>query len=67
MHALCHVAGLYGNAVPRTVENFLALVSSGNLVGTTFSRVLAGEYIQAGKQGQRRLGAVEVPAEVQVG
>lgn len=59
------VIGLYGNAVPRTVDNFLALVSSGNLVGTTFSRVLAGEYIQAGKQGQRRLGAVEVPAEVQ--
>ncbi|EFJ49394.1 hypothetical protein VOLCADRAFT_89777 [Volvox carteri f. nagariensis] len=59
------VIGLYGNAVPRTVSNFLALVESGNLVGTTFSRVLAGEYIQAGKQGARRLGAVEVPASVQ--
>ncbi|PNW75777.1 hypothetical protein CHLRE_12g561000v5 [Chlamydomonas reinhardtii] len=59
------VIGLYGNAVPRTVSNFLALVESGNLVGTTFSRVLAGEYIQAGKQGSKRLGAVEVPPTVQ--
>ncbi|GLC46741.1 hypothetical protein PLESTB_001358500 [Pleodorina starrii] len=59
------VIGLYGNAVPRTVSNFLALVESGNLVGTTFSRVLAGEYIEAGKQGTKRLGAVEVPATVQ--
>ncbi len=53
--------------MPRTVSNFLALVESGNLVGTTFSRVLAGEYIQAGKQGAKRLGAVEVPPTVQVG
>ncbi|GIL43976.1 hypothetical protein Vafri_1551 [Volvox africanus] len=59
------IIGLYGNAVPRTVSNFLALIESGNLVGTTFSRVLAGEYIQAGKQGSKRLGAVEVPATVQ--
>ncbi|GFR40129.1 hypothetical protein Agub_g685, partial [Astrephomene gubernaculifera] len=32
------VIGLYGNAVPRTVSNFLALVGGGALVGSTFSR-----------------------------
>ena len=60
-------AGLYGRAAPSTVSNFLRLVESGSLVGTTFSRVLPGQYIMAGKQGSRRMGQVDPPKDLQVG
>ena len=53
------VLGLYGANTPVTVSNFLALVRSGALKETVFSRVLPGEYIQAGQQGSRRMGQVE--------
>jgi len=59
------VLGLYGNHVPITVANFLALVRGGSLLGTTFSRVLPGEYVQAGQQGALRMGQVEAPGDVQ--
>jgi len=51
--------GLYGRLAPGTVSNFLSLVSTGVLEGTVFSRVLSGEYIQAGQQGAYRMGQVE--------
>lgn len=60
------VLGLYGRAAPATVSNFLAVVTSGALAGTTFSRVLPGEYVMAGKQGARRMGELEPPADLQV-
>lgn len=59
------VLGLYGDLVPVTVHNFVEAVRSGAYDGTTFSRILAGEYIQAGKQGTHRLGEVEAPAGLQ--
>lgn len=34
--------------------------------GTVFSRVLPGEYIQAGQQGQLKMGQVEPPPELKV-
>ncbi len=48
--------------MPATVDNFLTLVRGGALEGTVFSRVLPGEYIQAGQQGARRMGQMEAPA-----
>jgi hypothetical protein len=51
--------GLYGNAAPATVANFLAVVQQGGLSGSSFSRISPGEYIQAGRQGSRRLGELE--------
>ncbi|KAL6761762.1 cyclophilin-like domain-containing protein [Haematococcus lacustris] len=56
------VLGLYGRSAPSTVANFLRLVASGALADTTFSRVLPGEYIQAGQQGAHRLGQVDAEA-----
>lgn len=56
---LAQVLGLYGNAAPGTVSNFLALVESGDLVETTFQRVFPGQWIQAGGQGSHRLGRVQ--------
>ena len=53
--------GLYGNLVPSTVQNFLALVESKALDNTTFSKVKPGEYILAAKQGSHRYGEVEAP------
>jgi hypothetical protein len=60
------VIGLYGNHVPFTVGNFLELVRSGALVNTVFSRVLPGEYIQAGQQGSMKFGQLEPPAGLKV-
>lgn len=60
------LAGLYGKLVPVTVNNFLTAIQTGSLTGTTFSRISPGEYIQAGRQGSKRLGEVEVPAGLQV-
>ena len=55
-------AGLYGNLVPTTVANFCSAVKSGLYTGTLWSKVLPGEYIQAGQQGSRRTGAVDIRA-----
>ncbi|KAL3157549.1 hypothetical protein ABBQ32_012004 [Trebouxia sp. C0010 RCD-2024] len=54
--------GLYGNLVPQTVSNFCSAVKSGLYTGTLWSKVLPGEYIQAGQQGSRRTGAVDIHA-----
>lgn len=54
-------AGLYGNAAPDTVRNFLAMAQSGALSGTTFHKVFPGELIKAGQQGSKRNGQVEPP------
>lgn len=53
--------GLYGNAAPDTVRNFVALAQSGALVGTTFHKVFPGEFVKAGQQGSKRNGQVEPP------
>lgn len=50
------VLGLYGNAAPGTVEQFLALVRAGELDGTLFHKVIRGSYLMGGKQGSRRMG-----------
>jgi len=55
---------LYGRAAPATVGNFLALVRAGALEYTTFQRVFAGEFIQAGTQGSQRYGRVGVPKDL---
>lgn len=62
----CFCAGLYGNLAPTTVQNFLRATEAGALDGTIFSRIIAGEYVQAGKQGQKRLGEVETQTGLQV-
>lgn len=59
-------AGLYGNLVPQTVANFCKAVESGLYTGTLWSKVLPGEYIQAGQQGSRRTGAVDFQKPAQV-
>lgn len=56
------VIGLYGDLVPKTVENFIALATapeSVGLKGTVFHTVKKGEYVAAGRQGTRRLGQME--------
>ena len=50
------VLGLYGNAAPGTVRQFLALAAGGELDGTLVHKVVRGSYIMAGKQGSRRMG-----------
>ena len=50
------VLGLYGNAAPGTVSQFLALARGGELDGTLFHKVIEGSYVMAGKQGSRRMG-----------
>ena len=59
-------AGLYGNHVPATVANLTAAVQGGLFNDTTFSRVLPGEYIQAGKQGTRRMGEMQLGPGVEL-
>ncbi|MEW5299173.1 MAG: hypothetical protein WDW36_002213 [Sanguina aurantia] len=58
------IIGLYGNLAPVTVQNFLRVVERGGLDGTIFSRIVAGEYVQAGKQGQSRMGEVETQTDL---
>ncbi|KAK9811475.1 hypothetical protein WJX72_004540 [[Myrmecia] bisecta] len=55
------VIGLYGNQVPGTVGNFVEAVRARAYTGTTFSKILPGEFILAGKQGSHRMGSVEAP------
>lgn len=55
------VIGLYGNIVPGTVENILAIFRQGLIVNTIVSKILPGEYILIGKQGSKRLGDLELP------
>eukprot|EP01023_Acetabularia_acetabulum_P041356 TRINITY_DN4029_c0_g2_i1.p1 TRINITY_DN4029_c0_g2~~TRINITY_DN4029_c0_g2_i1.p1 ORF type:complete len:274 (-),score=28.40 TRINITY_DN4029_c0_g2_i1:166-987(-) len=55
------VIGLYGNLVPKTVHNFMRMIEDGQYDGTTFNRLLPGEFIQAGQQGSKRMGQVENP------
>lgn len=45
------VIGLYGDAMPRTVENFATLCASNAYAGTTFYRVLSDFSIQGGAIG----------------
>ncbi|OAE29073.1 hypothetical protein AXG93_1626s1000 [Marchantia polymorpha subsp. ruderalis] len=55
------VIGLYGRQVPQTVKNFKAMCTGQagtSYAGTTFHRVLPGQYIQAGKQGSKDKGEV---------
>ena len=65
MTSNCNV-GLYGNLVPQTVANFCKAIESGLYTGTLWSKVLPGEYIQAGQQGSRRTGAVDFQRPGQV-
>ncbi|CAL5226930.1 g9808 [Coccomyxa viridis] len=58
------IIGLYGHVVPTTVANFVKLVRDGAYKGTVFSKVLPGEYIEAGRQGSPRLGEVKPPTDL---
>eukprot|EP00891_Asterochloris_glomerata_P008074 jgi/Astpho2/8074/Aster-03021 len=53
------VIGLYGKAVPQTVQNFITAVQQGLYNQTIISKVLPGEYIQMGQQGSLRMGQVD--------
>eukprot|EP00242_Pyramimonas_sp_CCMP2087_P015523 CAMPEP_0198200722 /NCGR_PEP_ID=MMETSP1445-20131203/3684_1 /TAXON_ID=36898 /ORGANISM="Pyramimonas sp., Strain CCMP2087" /LENGTH=341 /DNA_ID=CAMNT_0043870861 /DNA_START=99 /DNA_END=1124 /DNA_ORIENTATION=+ len=55
------VIGLYGDLLPQTVENFLTLVKTpeNGFKDTVFHTVRPGQYISAGRQGQRRRGQLE--------
>eukprot|EP00898_Chlorokybus_atmophyticus_P007995 jgi/Chlat1/8197/Chrsp76S07661 len=59
------VIGLYGRVAPNTVENFVNLCtgrSGSTYKGTIVHRIIPGQYIQAGKQGRKRMGQVESPS-----
>lgn len=56
----CCFTGLYGKLVPQTVANFSSAIKAGIYTGTLWSKVLPGEYIQAGQQGSKRTGAVDI-------
>jgi len=43
--------GLFGKAMPKTVENFVALCESNSYAGTTFYRVLSEMTVQGGAIG----------------
>jgi peptidyl-prolyl cis-trans isomerase B (cyclophilin B) len=45
------VIGLFGNVMPKTVDNFVALCASNAYAGTTFYRVLSDFSIQGGDIG----------------
>jgi peptidyl-prolyl cis-trans isomerase B (cyclophilin B) len=62
------VIGLYGKQVPRTVANFIAMVTGAagsTYKGTLFHKIIAGQYIQAGKQGSRSEGQVLAPTNLE--
>ncbi|KAL0020452.1 hypothetical protein WJX77_005028 [Trebouxia sp. C0004] len=52
--------GLFGRLVPQTVANFSSAIKAGIYTGTLWSKVLPGEYMQAGQQGSKRTGAVDM-------
>lgn len=56
------VIGLYGRQAPGTVALIKAVAQAGAFDGTTFGKVLQGQYVVAGRQGSHRMGQVEVPA-----
>eukprot|EP00879_Flechtneria_rotunda_P020250 GHRR01021297.1.p1 GENE.GHRR01021297.1~~GHRR01021297.1.p1 ORF type:complete len:343 (+),score=85.95 GHRR01021297.1:223-1251(+) len=56
------VIGLYGKLAPVTTSNLVAAIQAGGFTGSAFSRVSPGEYIQAGRQGNRRIGDIDPPA-----
>ncbi|GMH36750.1 hypothetical protein BSKO_04623 [Bryopsis sp. KO-2023] len=58
------VIGLYGNVVPTTVSNFLTSIKAGSYIGTTFHKVIPGQYIMAGQQGSKRMGQVQPPPDL---
>jgi len=52
---------LYGDDAPATVRNFVELCranGASTLRGTTFHKIIAGEYVVAGKSGSPRLAQV---------
>jgi len=57
-------AGLFGRQAPGATGTFLALVRAGAYNGTTFSKVLPGRWIQAGRQGSLRMGALTLPPDL---
>ena len=50
--------GLFGDAAPGTAARFEQLLTDGTYERTIFHRIKPGQYIQAGRQGQKRLGQV---------
>jgi peptidyl-prolyl cis-trans isomerase B (cyclophilin B) len=54
------VVGLYGDTASGTVATFTRLIESGAYTGTSFHKVIAGRYVKAGRQGQRRYGEVDL-------
>jgi hypothetical protein len=52
--------------ITTTKTLFALQVRSGALQGTVFSRVIPGEYIQAGQQGQLKMGGLQAPAGIKV-
>ena len=59
-HNFLACTGLYGKLVPQTVANFCSAINSGLYTNTIWSKVLPGQYVQAGQQGSRRTGAVDM-------
>ncbi|KAJ7295146.1 hypothetical protein O6H91_11G017300 [Diphasiastrum complanatum] len=61
------VLGLYGKQVPQTVRNFKAMCTGkagSTYQGTTFHKVMQGQYIQAGRQGLKERGEVPPPTNM---
>ena len=60
------VIGLFGDDMPKTVQNFISLCDNDNqpnYVGTTFYRALSGNSIQAGAIGNPagKVGITSLP------
>lgn len=59
------VFGLYGERAPRTVQNFVSMISEKRYgkgyLGTTVAKIKPGEYVLLGKQGSSKFGKVEDP------
>ena len=62
------VVGLYGNAGPNTVDNFLAYVDDGFFDGLVFHRVIADFMIQGGGYDEtlNRRAATYPPIELEI-
>jgi len=61
------VIGLYGNHVPHTVDNFKAMVTGAagsSYKGTCIHKILQGQYVMAGKQGNGERGEVVPPTKL---